>query len=341
MMQWGMDLGVKIAQGKTYIDMIKSIDNSPLNLQIGFKNLNFIELLSTSMYEPIKIDGNLISSFKSTFRDIEIPIPKGNNFSLKISHIPAASFKSNILVPFTSEYLENAEIHFFGKKIEEVVMKITHPLIRMTMNLKDNCFNFTINELTSVAQAKNIFNFLHSLFCVENSFTLDHPDFDEEPLLQFKLGPDNKDLLNDIKAISNLMNDLSSIESYYRVRFKDFNLNISHDEYESIQLLLLNITKEKRKINSIAFNINVFDEESLLKAIKNNKGAPVSIVYNQVTINLFNKDIVIPRKFVTEAPDAYFTDSKTLIRQIQRKKSIVGLKIKVKSKKNQLTQYFS
>lgn len=319
-----------------------SKDGTPFDLKIGFKGIDFYKLLSNSNYQEFEIDGEYITSVRSSFKDIEIPLTFTEDYKFTIIPLPSKEFTTDIFIPFSSYYINNVKISAYGNLD---IIRLEHASFRLEFNLREDKFNFKTKDFNSLIEAKNIFNFLNTLLNETNKLSFNIPNGKEPAQFSFDVNKaENKDddnLLNQLSFITKLVNELVEVQNYYKVNFNEFYFNLSPQEYDNLQILLLNINGERQSIKSVKLNIDVYDHNTF-KEILNEKGTPMSIVHKSLNVPLFNQCITISDKqFTIEAPDAYFLNKGKIKKQITKSKTHSNIEIKIRSHENRLVRYFS
>ncbi|WP_454844823.1 hypothetical protein [Priestia megaterium] len=303
-------------------------------------------------FQVFELSSEDIRSIKTNYKDIEIPFVRDlNDVLIKVVPVPNTKFMADLSIPHEDFYLNDVICEGYGRDAVEL-LKFTHKKITFEFDFIQNTFKFNIKEIKSLRQTYLILGFLHSLVVVGSKLMIAPTDkmnskvTEEEFPFSFGInGTKETEIKKDIDYIFNLVKNLNSIEKFYRVTFKNFYFNLNANEYDAIQLLLLNMSNEKETLKGIKFNVGrsdiISDVESFTDKVLNTEINPISIVYNQgISIPLFDQVIhITDKKLTISGPDVKVTNKKELSRQL-KKTTKKSLTLRLASKTGQLVRYF-
>ncbi|PFR93550.1 hypothetical protein [Priestia megaterium] len=355
--KWGISFNFSVSNGRINYESFGTKDDVGVNLNISFQNFNILEQLSKNPYEVIEVDGSQVRSISTSYKDIEIPFSEDMMLGVvKVIPHPLTSMKVELSLPSTDEYMEDVLLESYGQNTVDIV-RFTHSLFKFTFDFRNSTFRFKVNELSNLRQAKRVYGFLNELINTKHQELIIHPleatDANGNPVNEgsFTFNMDNEQeqrTKNDICYINKLVTDLLLIQKHYKVRFKEFYFNLSKEELDMVQLLLLNISGEKQTLSNLRFNIDLndshTDREALKEIIQSKTPVAISIVYNQgIHVPLF--DITIPikdKKLIIASPDSVIENTSEISKALKRKGKIrTDIKeIRLSSKKDKLVRYF-
>lgn len=345
---WGIHLAFSLIDGKINMTGLKALDNEGIKLTLSLNDYNILETLDTKPYQIIELDSTQIRSVHSTYKNVELPFVKAiNDIVITLTPVPNVEFEADISIPFTDILLENVHCESHGVNDVEL-FRFDHRFFRFEFDLKNSKINYTVKEeAKSVKQARLVFGFLNALVNTdEGIIIIPHPatniDFPSEELrLNYKVVEgENTKQQKDINYIFELLTKLVLIEESYRVRFKEFHLNISAEERIAIELLVANIKNEKGSLKKLNFDMIVTNYDHFKETVLN-EDTLMRIQYRkEITFQLFDQEIVIKNKTLTiTAKDAYLINNKDVKQQLKKRKNNT-LSISFGSRSNNFTYEF-
>lgn len=283
-----------------------------------FQGINFFQMLKSAQFNEFEISGENIISMNSHFEGISIP-SSGKLISLKITPLPLKKLNVDLFFRGTDVVLSDVTFEYF-EGFGTSLIRFTHPFIVIEFDFIKKRFNFSLKKFKRLRDLEEVIQLLLTLALGEEPLYV-YLKEDEKEVELLQMSPsENIGIRNELNEIIILLEFLKSIQKHYRIVFRDFELDLSDETIEKINLLELHMNKNSAIFNSIFLSTK---DLNLNEVITNYETLPEieDLIINQQhfgfriskkihTINLLNQKIEINEELSITCNDAFI--SKTL-----------------------------
>lgn len=352
--KYGLDASIQSDAESTIIQSLSSKDfNKKFKLDITFDGIDFVESLKKSSTNPLKISGDNIQSVSSWFEDIKIP-QYGNVSSMTFILNPLLEIVVDLFFKNEEDLsLSNVSLKVFKDYNNLIFVTLSHENIDITIDLENKKLNYSYKnfyQLKDLVETTNFLMYLESgketmyLYLREN-MTSEMTDFGKEMefiRMDHKINSLGREHFLKIIQVSEV---LKQIQKQYKVRFRDFSIELDNDSMIAIDLLTLHMSKEPIIIEKLDFAIeslrhidsNLNKEiEDILELIVNQKQMYFESENEVKNVKLFDHVIELNDVLILKCEDAIITTP----HEVKTIDDLKGRPLEIRSRQNKITMGF-
>lgn len=350
--QWGLSVEFLTSQERISYQNFKALDGSSFKVTFDVINFNLNEQLQQKSYDVIEVDNSHVTKIITTFKDIEIPMIEQPS-KLYFNWVPKSEFKAEVSISHTDIFFENVLCQSYGHETLDLI-RLTHEKFTLTFNLNTNKFNFKINKLKTLRENYQVFGMLYEIIHTGSSLIINPTDMMKTNIelnefdFDFQLSTERDNISEnehrykeEIRYIFNLVKDLQLVESYYRVRFRNFYFNLDNEEHDILKLLVLSINGQKEKVKSIKFTVDISDPEGLKKSLREENPVMMRLEFKSgMPLSLFGQAINIGNKYhVIQTKNVVVKNKVEVLKRINRNQ-LQKVPLHIEGNENSLERWF-
>jgi len=284
-----------------------SDENSKMNLNVKFKEFNFIEKLRQSPFEEFEIASDNIISMDSHYKGIEMP-SHGSPIKMKVIPKPIIEKCVDLYFKGTDSKILGAKAEMYVGYENDFLIRISNGQLTFELNLDESKFSYSLSDkFESITEVKDVFLFLNYLVSGEGlTVYLKDEQKEVENIIEFNKD-ENLEQQGEIQTQLELIDKLIDIQRYYQIMFRDFDFSIDETMFQTINVIYADLKNDKYKLDAFygIIKTNIDGEDSIKEIIKEEKKFRFTFEKELKEIQLFNQLILINKPLHVTCEDAF------------------------------------